>query len=228
MSPSGFPTVSVGRLFPAPPGPYLIEEARAVCKCVSVCVCVRRRACWHNVYVCVCVRACVIERELGHKSLVSLILGGRGFVSVLVPALSQETETWKGRVLCQFTWCLSLVIGGSCHKYHFCRDKRRVLSRQKYACRDKSFVETKHVFYRDKRMLAATKYLSRQTHGEMSHTSLLGACRRGKNQTREDLKWRIDRGKGRYAMCIWYLLCRRERERLWLTDQRRRGGVIII
>ena len=34
-------------------------------------------------------------------------------------------------------------------------------------------------------------------------------------QTREDLKWKTDRGgKGRYAMCIWYLLCRREK----LTD----------
>ena len=35
------------------------------------------------------------------------------------------------------------VAGGSFHKYHFCRDKRRVLSRQKYACRNKAFVSTK-------------------------------------------------------------------------------------
>ena len=28
------------------------------------------------------------------------------------------------------------IIGGSCHKYNFCRDKTRLLSRQKYACRD--------------------------------------------------------------------------------------------
>ena len=41
--------------------------------------------------------------------------------------------------------CLSFITGGSCHKYHFCRDKhvfcvdkRRVLSRQTRACRDKN------------------------------------------------------------------------------------------
>ena len=33
--------------------------------------------------------------------------------------------------------------GGSCHKYHFCRDKIHLLSRQKYACREKTFVATK-------------------------------------------------------------------------------------
>ena len=42
------------------------------------------------------------------------------------------------------------IIGGSCHKYHFCRDK--------YV-----FVATKHVFCRDKSMLVATKLLSPQT-----------------------------------------------------------------
>ena len=42
------------------------------------------------------------------------------------------------------------ITGGSCHKYHFlsqqtrvCRDKKRLLLRQKYACRDKTFFSTK-------------------------------------------------------------------------------------
>ena len=34
------------------------------------------------------------------------------------------------------------IVGGSCHKYHFCRDKRCALLRQKYACRNKTFVTT--------------------------------------------------------------------------------------
>ena len=34
-------------------------------------------------------------------------------------------------------------IGGSCHKYHFCRNKTRPLSQQKYACCDKTFVTRK-------------------------------------------------------------------------------------
>ena len=48
----------------------------------------------------------------------------------------------------------SSIIGGSCHKYNFCRDKRRVLSQPKYdACRDyKTFVAT------DKHNFVATKY----------------------------------------------------------------------
>ena len=39
---------------------------------------------------------------------------------------------------------VSAIIGGSCHKYNFCRDKH-------------VFVATKHVFSHDKSMLAATK-----------------------------------------------------------------------
>ena len=49
-----------------------------------------------------------------------------------------------------FTGRTAGIVGGSCHKYHFCRDKTRVgrgktrlLSRQKYACHDKTFVATK-------------------------------------------------------------------------------------
>ena len=46
--------------------------------------------------------------------------------------------------------CSETIIGGSCHKYNFCRDKTRVLSRQNYFCRDKiMFVATKY-FGRDK------------------------------------------------------------------------------
>ena len=57
------------------------------------------------------------------------------------------------------------IIGGSCHKYHFCRDKIRLLSRQKYACRDKTFVATNVLprqayFCRNKRRVLSC--LSRQ------------------------------------------------------------------
>ena len=65
------------------------------------------------------------------------------------------------------------IIGGSCHKYHFCRDKTRLLSRQKYACRDKTFctvqrfcrkkhtfVATKHVFCPDKNVFAANFFVA--------------------------------------------------------------------
>ena len=60
------------------------------------------------------------------------------------------------------------IIGGNCHRNHFCRDKTRLLSRQKYACRDKhNFVSLllsrqNTSFFRDKSMLVATKLLSRQ------------------------------------------------------------------
>ena len=60
--------------------------------------------------------------------------------------------------LCLAAWTVGpRWSGGSCHKYHFCRDKTRLLSRQKHACRDKhNFVATKPVFCRDKSMLVAT------------------------------------------------------------------------
>ena len=49
-----------------------------------------------------------------------------------------QTSSYQSRV--QF-----YIIGGSWHKYHFCRDKTLVclLSWRKYACRDKTFVATK-------------------------------------------------------------------------------------
>ena len=51
-----------------------------------------------------------------------------------------------------FRLMLSCIIGGSCQKYNFCRDKRRVLSQPQYACRNKTFVAT------DKRNFVATEY----------------------------------------------------------------------
>ena len=46
------------------------------------------------------------------------------------------------------------IIGGSCHKYHFCRDKTCLLLQRKYA-----FVTTK-IFCHNKHNLVATKVLS--------------------------------------------------------------------
>ena len=69
------------------------------------------------------------------------------------------------------------IIGGNCHKYHFffffaakvllrqtgvCRDKMRLLSQQKYGCRDKTFFATKY-FCHD-------KYLSQQKFRHNNHT----------------------------------------------------------
>ena len=48
-----------------------------------------------------------------------------------------------------------LIIGGSCHKYNFCRHKH-------YACSDKTFVPTKLCLSRQN-IFVATKLLSRQT-----------------------------------------------------------------
>ena len=63
--------------------------------------------------------------------------------------------------------CPSCIMGGSCHKYHFCRDKhvfvttKHVFCRdKKYACRDKTFVPTKLCLSRqifDKHLFVATK-----------------------------------------------------------------------
>ena len=68
------------------------------------------------------------------------------------------------------------IIGGSCNKYHFCRDKHTFVASKHVFCLDKSmlvatnsfcpdkytFVATKDVFCRDKHMFVATKHLSRQ------------------------------------------------------------------
>ena len=82
------------------------------------------------------------------------------------------------------------IIGGSCYKYNFCRDKGFVfcrdesifvatkiyLSRQKYVCRDKTFVTTsillsdKHV--NTKRLLSRQKYACREKSFVVTNTCL--------------------------------------------------------
>ena len=72
------------------------------------------------------------------------------------------------------------MVGGSCHKYHFCRDKsfnfcrdKHVFVSTKYFCRNKSFVMTnKHNFVclskshvsRDKMFVASNRILSQQAY----------------------------------------------------------------
>ena len=68
------------------------------------------------------------------------------------------------RRLCQVSYPLVPITGGSCHKYHFCHDNTRILSRQKYAWRDKTFVLTKLYLSRQNIFVATkVKYLWRQT-----------------------------------------------------------------
>ena len=66
--------------------------------------------------------------------------------------LLQPDLVWWCIILSQSAqWKIGLlwsIIGGSCHKYNFCHDKR--------------FVATKHIFWCNKSMLVATKYLSQQ------------------------------------------------------------------
>ena len=54
------------------------------------------------------------------------------------------------------------IIGRNYHKYHFCCDKTRLLSRQKYGCRDKQFVAKKICLSRQN--CCCDKYLSRQNY----------------------------------------------------------------
>ena len=69
------------------------------------------------------------------------------------------------------------TIGMRCHKYHFCHDKHEthLLSRQRYACREKTFAATKACLSRqnilvksniphDKHVFVTTKVLSRQAY----------------------------------------------------------------
>ena len=69
-------------------------------------------------------------------------------LSGLIIAVSMET-------VCK-AWLWS-VVGGSCHKYHFCRDKTfvatRLLSRQTHVCRNKTLLSQQNF----------VKYLSQQT-----------------------------------------------------------------
>ena len=63
---------------------------------------------------------------------------------------------------------LSTVIGGSCHKYYFCRDKTCLLLQQKYACRGKTIVAANIILSRQKfccnkhTFVAANTFLLRQ------------------------------------------------------------------
>ena len=52
--------------------------------------------------------------------------------------------------------CLSTshIIGGSCYKYHFCRDKNYVCRDKYYVCRDKYLLSQR--FYGDKKYFVAT------------------------------------------------------------------------
>ena len=60
------------------------------------------------------------------------------------------------------------IIGGRCRKYHFCHDKTRLLSRQKYPCNDKTFVfvATKDVFVATKMIVVAAPASDRGEEGE--------------------------------------------------------------
>ena len=49
------------------------------------------------------------------------------------------------------------IIGGSCHKYHFCRDKRLFVATKDVFCRDKSKLVATNVFCRDKNGTCGTK-----------------------------------------------------------------------
>ena len=52
-----------------------------------------------------------------------------------------------------------ILIGGSCHKYRFCRDKSFIATNttKHVFCRDKTFVVTKDLFCRDKHVFVTTK-----------------------------------------------------------------------
>ena len=67
-----------------------------------------------------------------------------------LPPVSLFVQYKTQMFLYSVKWCLlafactPTIIGGSCHRHNFCCDKTRLLSRQKHACRDKSFVAQKY------------------------------------------------------------------------------------
>ena len=90
-------------------------------------------------------------------------LGNHPPCLLLVCSFPLLLPPWSFQRLCIYNlWSFS-VIGGSCHEYHFCRDKNMLvvakISSRKYTniCRDKhvtdehTFVATKDVFCRDKK-----------------------------------------------------------------------------
>ena len=98
----------------------------------------------------------------------------------LTPLFVDSAHALWASFCCRF-WMPWSITDGRCHKYHYCRDKHvchdkaRLLLRQKYACRDKTFVATKLClsrqtrvcFFRDKTkemIFFATKPLSRQAY----------------------------------------------------------------
>ena len=80
---------------------------------------------------------------------------------------------------------LRVIIGRSCHKYHFCRDKSlllqtRLLSGQKYACRYKTFFAT-NTLSRQKYFVATNIILSRQKYACRDKTFFTTTYCRDKN-----------------------------------------------
>ena len=83
--------------------------------------------------------------------------------------------------------CSETIIGGSCHKYHFCRDETRLLSQQKYTCLDKVLSQQNYVC-RDKIMFVATKYFCRDKSNTcLSQQSML--CRDKKFTCGSSRQW---------------------------------------
>ena len=67
------------------------------------------------------------------------------------------------------------ITGESCHKYHFCRDKTHLLSRQKYAYRDKGFVATSILLSRQARVCRDKTHVCRDKRTVLSRQTY--ACR---------------------------------------------------
>ena len=94
------------------------------------------------------------------------------FVATKV-CLLRQNDVCRGKYLSRQTHVC--IIGGSRNKYHtcssrqtrVCRDKTRLLSRQKYACRDECFVGTYTCLFvatKDKIMFVAIKTFGRGKH----------------------------------------------------------------
>ena len=77
---------------------------------------------------------------------------------------------------------LTTIIGGSCHKSHFCRDKSLCLSRQ-----NTSFVATKVCLPRQNCVFVATNVLWRQTYFCRDQNYTCGSSRQ--RCTTTDLRW---------------------------------------
>ena len=80
-------------------------------------------------------------------------------------AFWRKAVVWEVSAYCSYNVenSLSTVTGGSCHKYHFCRDKTHLLSQQKYVCCDETIVATK-IFCCDKHNFVTTILLLQQAY----------------------------------------------------------------